>query len=60
MMAVNSVETNVVLKEGNWVDRILLIYENYVLAMSVGLRTRETKNTHVWVPQRSPKVRMDG
>ena len=50
-MAVNSVETNVVFKEGNWVDRILLIYENYILALSVGLRMRKTKNTRVWVPQ---------
>ena len=59
-MAVNPVETNVVLKESNWVDRILLIYENYVLAVSMGLRTREAKNTRIWVPQRSPKVRTDG
>ena len=51
MMAIDSVDVDVIFKEGNWVNRCLLIYEDYVLAVSMGLRTREAEDASVRVPQ---------
>ena len=50
-MAIDLVDADVIFKEGNWVNGCSLIHEDYVLAVSMGLRTREAENTSVRVPQ---------
>ena len=46
----DSVDVDVIFKESDWVDRCPLIYKDHVLAVSMGLCTREAKDASVRIP----------
>ena len=46
----DSVDADVIFKESDWVDRCPLIYEDYVLAVSMGLCMGEAKDAGDRIP----------